>query len=241
MNVLIIGDEHTYGYGLSGGKLSYVGHFIRQISRTGQSVSVEAYAHLTTAQIVRTLDQLPLSRYDLIILQLDETISQPARFGTVSTQRSVAPTLPFSVETIKSRGQLGWFNTIKAISYGLVSIGLSALARSPRMLAALLKQLRPYRHRVLLLTPLPQRKPLNQWLRRRSRITLLEKAEDQLFSVFDSDAVIRPQEEYFLPNDGEHLNAISHELLGRSLYDFYESAPTIVTIQTIKQQYRDNP
>ena len=60
MNVLVIGDEHTYGYGLPGGNLSYIGQFIRQISRAGRAVSVEAYAHLTMAQTIAMLAKLPL-------------------------------------------------------------------------------------------------------------------------------------------------------------------------------------
>ena len=181
MNVLVIGDEHIHGYGLSAGQLSYVGHFVRQLSRAGQRVSVEAYAHLTLPQVQTTLAQCPLDRYDLIILQLDAALLQAGRSS------------------------------------------------------ALLKQLRPYRHAVLLLTPLPHRKWSNQWQRRRGRAALLRIADEQFFSVFDSDLVIQPREEYFLPDDRQHLNAVSHELLGRSLVDFYESAPTIVTIQVIRR------
>jgi len=236
MNVLVIGDEHTYGYGLSGGKLSYVGHFIRQISRTGRAVSVEAYAHLTMAQVLSTLAQLPLNRYDLIILQLDQTLIQPAGSALDKAAGSFSPMLPYLPERVQPPKQMSWWNRFKSIGYGLLSVGQLAFSRSPRVLSTLLKQLRPYRHSVLLLTPLPHREPLNRWLRKRCRAALLYEADEQLFSIFDADAVIRPQEEYFLTDDNEHLNAISHELLGRSLYDFYQSAPTIVTIQTIRPE-----
>jgi hypothetical protein len=57
----------------------------------------------------------------------------------------------------------------------------------------------------------------------------------QAFSVFDSDAVVKPRDEYFLTNDSGHLNAIGHELVGRALFDFYLAAPTIVAIHSIRR------
>ncbi|QDK79122.1 SGNH/GDSL hydrolase family protein [Spirosoma sp. KCTC 42546] len=234
MNVLVIGDEHTYGFGLSGGNLSFVGHFIRQVSRAGQPVSVEAYAHLTMAQMSSTLAQLPLSRFDLIVLQLDHRIIQPAVFDSVNVPCLATPALPQSL-TLQSRDtEAGQLSSFKAMSTLLRSFVRS---RDKMALSVLLKQLRPFRHNVLILTPFPNRDRINQWVRQRSRNLLLQEAENQLFSVFDSDLVIRPEEEYFLANDPQHLNAISHELLGHSLFDFYLSAPTIVTIQAIRRYY----
>lgn len=234
MNVLVIGDEHTYGFGLAGGNLSFVGHFIRQVSRAGQAVSVEAYAHLTMAQMSSTLAQLPLSRFDLIILQLDHRILQPAAFDSVSVPCLATPTLPHSLTLQFEATEAGLLNPLKAMGMLLLSLVRS---REKMALSILLKQLRPFRHNVLVLTPFPQLDRLNQWVRQRSRNLLLQEAENQLFSVFDADSVIRPQEEYFLANDPQHLNAVSHELLGRSLFDFYLSAPTIVTIQAIRRYY----
>lgn len=234
MNVLVIGDEHTYGFGLSGGNLSYIGHFIRQVSLAGQVVSVEAYAHLTMAQMSSTLAQLPLNRYDLIVLQLDHHILQPSAFNLIDVPCLATPVLPHSLGLEINSTGTGLVNPFKA-----AKLVLSSLVRSRQTMAlsVLLKQLRPYRHNVLLLTPFPHLNRANQWLRKRSRQLLLEEADGQLFSVFDSDSVIRPEEEYFLMNDPQHLNAISHELLGRSLFDFYLSAPTIVTIQAIRRYY----
>ncbi len=225
----MIGDEHTYGYGLSGGNLSYIGHFIRQISRAGRAVSVEAYAHLTMAQTIATLAQLPLNRYDLIILQLDHTLIQTA---TSSFSRSTGVTLPVFPDSARL-SRPSFSSQIKAFSAGVLS-----LIRSPHDLTSisiLLNQLRPYRHNVLLITPFAHLDRLNRWLRNRSRAVLLEEADRRLVSVFDTDSIIRPREEYFLPDDKEHLNAVSHELLGRALFDFYQSAPTIVTIQAFRR------
>jgi hypothetical protein len=240
MNVLVIGDGHTYGYGLSSGQLSYVGHFIRQISHTGQSVSVEAYAHLSMPQVLSTLTRLPLDRYDLILLQLDYLLAQSATdtkgqqaLISMLPMRSEKPALPH----MSARG--GLTQQVKSFRSMVNTIRLIRPRRTYKFLSALLKQLRPYRHSVLLLTPLPHRGLVQGWLRKQSRALLLEEAGDQLFSVFDTSSVILPHDEYYMPNEHEYLNAVSHELLGRSLYDFYQSAPTIVTIQAIKRNGDD--
>ncbi|GAB4024161.1 SGNH/GDSL hydrolase family protein [Spirosoma gilvum] len=233
MNVLVIGDEHTYGYGLPGGKLNYIGHFIRQISRAGQTVSVEAYAHLTIPQIVATLSQLPLNRYDLIILQLDNSLLQPVKKSLTNASGLATPILPYSSVRFRQTKRSTFGSRLSALCDALLSF-----VRPNRSLIVdpLLKKLKPYRHNVLLLTPFPRLNRVDQWLQQRSRTIVLDEADDQLFSVFDTDSVVLPKEEYFQNGDGEHLNAISHEILGRSLFDFYLSAPTIVTVQTIKRE-----
>ena len=234
MNVLVIGDEHTYGYGLTKGRLSFIGHFIRQIKLTGQAVSVDVYAHLTMTQVASTLAHLPLSRYDLIILQLDQLLIQPTEQDFLDAPGLAIPTLPYTLVNQPGAGR-GW----KKVSASLKALGtlVRSVIRPTRMLpiAGLLTQLRPYQHNVLLITPIPHRERLSRWLRLRVRALLLRVAEKQTVSVFDTNAVIRSQEEYFLPNDVEHLNAVGHELLGRSLFDFYLSAPTIITIQSTRR------
>ena len=231
MNVLVIGDEHTYGYGLSGGKLSYIGHFIRQFSRAGQAVSVEVYANLTMTQIVATLDRLPLNRYDLIMLQLDDTMLQPA--DSILT-RSPYVAVPYSPESALQVNPPAIRDRLKSIGSALLTFVWPLRAQTA--LSVLMKQLRPYRHNVLLMTPFPHRNTIDRWLRKRSRLVLLDEADEHVFSVFDTDLVIQPREEYFLTNDKEHLSAVSHELLGRAVFDFYQSAPTIVTIQAIRRE-----
>lgn len=233
MNVLVIGDEHTYGYGLPGGKLNYIGHFIRQISRAGQTVSVEAYAHLTIPQMVAMLSQLPLSRYDLIIVQLDTSLLQSSDKQLDCTAPLALPMLPYS--SVRFRQTKG--STLGTRLAAIRDVALSFVRpNSSFVFSSLLKKLKPHRHNVLLLTPFPHLNRVDQWLQQRSRTLVLDEADEQLFSVFDTDSVIRPKEEYFLNGDDDHLNAISHEILGRSLFDFYLSAPTIVTVQTIKRE-----
>ncbi|GAB4023906.1 SGNH/GDSL hydrolase family protein [Spirosoma koreense] len=232
MKVLVIGDEHTYGYGLPVGKLSYLGHFIRLISRAGQHVSMEAYAHLTLPQLASTLAQLPLNRYDLIILQFDDKLLRSAR-AAASETNAVMPILPYPLGSTALSGQPTLGHRLKTFGNALLSTIWPLYG--VRTVADLLRQLRPYRHNVLLLTPLPKQDWLSRWVGKRSRAILLSEADEQLFSVFDTDSVIQPKEEYFLPNNPEQLSAVSHELLGRELFDFYQSAPTIVTIQSIRR------
>lgn len=232
MNVLVIGDEHTYGYGLTNGRLSFIGHFIRQIKLTGQAVSVDVYAHLTMAQVSSTLAHLPLSRYDLIVLQLDQLLIQPIERDFMNAPGLSMPTLPYSLINQPGAGRKTVLTGLKALAT-LIRSGVRSADTMP--ISGLLKQLRPYQHNVLLLTPIPHRERLTRWLRLRVRALLLREAEKQTVSIFDTDAFIRPQEEYFLPNDADHLSAVSHELLGRSLFDFYLSAPTIITIQSIRR------
>lgn len=240
MNVLVIGDGHTYGYGLSSGQLSYVGHLIRQISRAGQAVSVEAYAHLSMPQVLSTLARLPLDQYDLILLQLDYLLVQSPKFAKAEpVSGPFIPVLrPKSLSIEKSEGGkiIQYWQSVRSTVNLIRTI---RPRRAFRFFSALLKLLRPYRHSVLLLTPLPHRNRLQTWLREQSRSILLNRAGDQLFSVFDSSSVVLPREEYFLPNENEYLNAVSHELLGRALYDFYQSAPTIVTIQAVRRNGDD--
>ncbi len=232
MNVLVIGDEHTYGYGLSGGNLSYIGHFIQQISRTGRAVSVEAYAHLTVSQTIAILEKLPLSRYDLIMLQLDDTLLQSATQWNGSADVAM-PVIAGLAESLTQVNSPRFRSRIWSIGEALLS-----MIQPPRPLTAvsvLLDQLRPYRHNVLLLTPFPHLEPVSGWLRKRSRAVLMREAQRRLVSVFDTNSAVCAGEEYFLPNDTRHLNAVSHELLGRSLFDFYQSAPTIITVQAIRR------
>lgn len=237
MNVLLLGDEHTYGYGLPGRHLSYVGHFIRQISRAGRAVSVDAYAHLTAAEVLNLLTRLPLNRYDLILLQFSsDWLSRPSRFGHPAANRRTgrAPVPPLA-----EPDSLSWLGRLGATAAEWVAFrSVNALwwmrKPTPHCLA-LLRLLRPFRHNVLLLTPFPELTPASQWQHRRSRATLLREGYNQLFSVFDTDQVVRPREEYFLKNDPRHLNAVSHELMGHALFEFYQSAPTIVTIPTFRR------
>lgn len=236
MNILLLGDEHAYGYGLPGRQLSYMAHFIRQLSRTGRSVAVEAYSHLTLRESTALLTRLPLHQYDLIILQLGPDLIErrlPVLYATDAPDAAGRELIPIpgradTVSFLKKTGQ---------VARKLFNLAASAVPslNCPGGLVNLLKLLRPYRHNVLLMTPFPSETWLDQWMREHSRLVVLEQGRSQSFSVFDTSNVVRPRNEFFLTNDREHINGISHELIGRALFDFYQSAPTIVTVQSINR------
>lgn len=236
MNILLLGDEHAYGHGLSGRQLSYMAHFIRQLRRTGRSVAVDAYAHLTLQESTALLTRLPLHQYDLIILQLGPDLIERSIPGLYPNDAK----RPAREELVPVPGQLestGFLKKTGQVAKKLFDLAASVVPslHCPGGLVSLLKRLRPYRHNVLLMTPFPSVTWLDQWMREHSRLVLLEQGRSQSFSVFDTNVVIGPRDEFFLANDREHLNGISHELVGRALFDFYQSAPTIVTVQSINR------
>ena len=232
MTILLLGDEHTYGYGLSARQLSYVGHFVRRLSRTGRAVTVDAHAHATLPESVQMLARLPLNQYDLIVLQLGPDLLQHS-FRSRLESRAAVPVLPV-LKPAELRADRPKKRPFVAAAGQLLNIAASVappVGRSAELMR-LLTLLRPYRHKTLLLTPFPCRIWPEQWLRERGRSVLLKQGTSQAFSVFDSGSIVRSRDEYFLTGDDEHLNAVGHELIGRALFDFYQSAPTIVTVQT---------
>ncbi|MDB5241730.1 MAG: hypothetical protein JWP57_2355 [Spirosoma sp.] len=245
MKILLVGDTHIYGYGLPVGQLGYPGHFIRQLSRTGRSVSVEAYNHQALPEMVAMLSRLPLNQYDLIVLQLGPDVIERVMPGSSPIKGMTSQLLPILTQSVGIDNETArpdrLLKRVKAI--GKTGFDLAASIFStvscPGPLAQLLTLLRPYRHTVVLMTPFPNRASLAQWTRARGRIVLLEKGASQGFSVFDTETIIKPRDEYFLTGDHEHLNGVSHELIGRALFDFYQSAPTIVTVQTINRKLID--
>ena len=247
MKIVIVGDRHVGGQGLAAGQLSFVGHFIRQINQTGRPVSVEAYAHSTLSAMTATLAQLPLEQYDLVIVQAGQgCMDHPAGLGALFVQ----PTdnyidisgdlmLPNWLQPMAgTSARMGVARRLLSV-YNLVCIkSLAKLGKLPRLhtvrqeLTELLTVLRPHRHKAMLLTPFPHRELVRHWLRQQGRALFLRQDVRQVFSVFDSDSVIQPREEYFLDTDEGYLNAVGHELVGRALFDFYVAAPTIVSIHS---------
>ena len=235
MNILLLGDGHIYGYGLSARQLSYTGHFVRQLSRAGRAVTVEAYAHLTLPESTAMLARLPLSHYDLIVLQFGPDILQRSVRGIGPDRSAVGPVLPVlppaPAGSRPARRKL--LQHVGTVGKTLLNIAASVApaVSCPGELSRLLTLLRPYRHAAVLMTPFPCRASVEQWTREQGRSVLLEEGAEQTFSIFDTGAVVQPRDEYFLTGDDEHLNAVGHELIGRALFDFYQSAPTIVTVQ----------
>ncbi|GAB3885204.1 SGNH/GDSL hydrolase family protein [Spirosoma agri] len=249
MKILIIGDRHVGGYGLTAGQISFIGHFIRQINETGRAVSVEAYVQSTLSAVQATLAHLPLERYDLILVQAGQgCLDHPAGLGALfAPDNDTLPDLsgdlilPDCLQVTKKVRSDGILDHVVKIGQFMLLKGLTALGKLPRQrivqreLTNVLTVLKPHRHKVILLSPFPHREPVHQWLRQQGRSLFMRSEVRQAFSVFDSDAVVKPRDEYFLTNDSGHLNAIGHELVGRALFDFYLAAPTIVAIHSIRR------
>ncbi|QJD80088.1 SGNH/GDSL hydrolase family protein [Spirosoma rhododendri] len=212
MKILVIGDAHVTGFGLSAGQVGFVGHFVRQISRAGQPVTVELHSPPTLADCHAQLVRLPLERYDLIIWQCGaDALSQPP-----------TPTEPTT----------GWQRICQQIR--AVVSGKSMRDDAATYRQAMLTLLRPQRHKVLIMLPIEQPQDLTWWGRQQRR-AFLGEGYQQGFSMFDTSLHVRPTDEYFLDRHPAYLNAISHELIGRALFDFYQATPTIVAIRWVRK------
>lgn len=249
MKILIIGDQHVGGYGLSAGQLSFIGHFVRLIRQTGHTVSVEAYAHSTLSAIRLMLSQLPLEQYDLVIIQAGKgCLDHPAgngalwihdsgQYADLSGDLVLPACLQLPVEQ-RLEKKAGWLSKAAYLLYVKTMARFGQLPRVHTVkqeMKALLTLLKPYRHKVLMLSPFTHRDPIVRWLRQEGRALFLQEDVRQMFSVMDSDTVIQSREEYFLPTDEGYLNAVGHELVGHALFDFYLAAPTVVAIHSIRR------
>lgn len=101
-------------------------------------------------------------------------------------------------------------------------------------LARALTALRPHRSRVVLLTPFPHRGLVAGWYRQLTGALWRRAARRAGYSVFDTGAVIKPRDEYFVTGNRTRLNAVSHELLAQELFDYCLAMPTVLATQSIK-------
>lgn len=214
MKILVIGDQHTTGYGLPAGQVGFVGHFVRQISRAGQAVTAETHPSTRLTDVQALLSQLPLENYDLIIWQCGEGCwPGPA----------------------KPTGRLAAVGTWIRQRFFFGSAGAVGVPENTVELMAVLQRLRPHRHKVLIMTPAPTpNRYLYPWCEQ-GRQVLLRQGQQQDFSVFDTSRHVRPTPEYFLDRLPAFMNAVAHELVGRALFDFYQATPTIVAIRSVRK------
>ncbi len=98
-------------------------------------------------------------------------------------------------------------------------------SRTSPMAMQMLVPLRAHRHRTLLLTPFLHQCRVQNRLIDRAIARLIELGEQTGLTVFDTGRLLGVGDEYFLPHDPARLNAVSHELIGSWLYDFYEQQP----------------
>ncbi|MGA0560733.1 hypothetical protein ACO2Q8_28970 [Larkinella sp. VNQ87] len=218
LQLLVIADSLHYDAGLNS-RQSYIDQFVQQLERAGQEVVVTYHAPMPLHTIAEVLHRVPLRRYDLIILQIANRHLRDARLSLRPTPGEKL----LELATMWKMRILSWL------------INIQPLRDVYTQLARILETLRFHRHRVILLTPFPHREPVSGWLRRKGSDLLKSQGSHRGFHVFDVQALIDSREEFFITGDRERLNAISHELLGRRLYDFYRAESSLTTGQ-LKQE-----
>ncbi|RIV27342.1 hypothetical protein DYU11_03245 [Fibrisoma montanum] len=214
--ILVIGGPAAGGFGVKPGQ-GFVEQFVRRLIQSGQRVQVEYHTPLDISSANLVLPWLYGSRYDLILLELGHSLlPRPSVLvGSVSSLVRVSANLATSLRINRFR----LFHM-----FGRVAL----LKQLETQLTTLLTQLRPFRHKVILLTPIPHREPVAQWLCERSRPLFQALGEQHGISVFDTHPLIRCQSEYFLDNDPRLLSAVSHEIIGSYLHAFYQALPTVI-------------
>lgn len=214
MKILVIGDQHTTGFGLSAGQVGFVGHFVRQISRAGQAVTVETHTSTSLTEVRTLLSQLSLENYDLIIWQSGEG-GWPVPGAATSRLLAVRQWIRQQIFTRPA-----------------CAVGVQATSAEQMLV---LQLLRAQRHKVLIMTPVPTPNRQRHRYCEQGRQLLLRQGYQQGFSVFDTSQHIRPTPEYFLDRLPAFLSAVAHELIGRALFDFYQATPTIVAIRSVRK------
>ncbi|GAB3891512.1 hypothetical protein GCM10028803_03400 [Larkinella knui] len=212
VHLLVIADSLHYDSGLNS-RQSYIDQFVQQLERGGQEVAVTYYAPMALCTIAEVLQRVPLRRYDLIILQVANRHLRDSRLALRPTAGGKL------LEHL-----MAWKLRIQSF---LVTI--RPLSEVHAHLSTILETLRFHRARVILMTPFPHREPVSGWLRRKGSAILKSACRHRGFRVFDVQSLIDSREEFFITGDRERLNAISHELIGRRLYDFYRTEPSITT------------
>lgn len=212
MHLLVIADSLHYDAGLDS-RQSYIDQFVQQLERGGLEVVVTYHAPMALYTIAEVLERVPLRRYDLIILQI---ANRHLRDSQLVLRPTAGERIREHVLSWKFRVQ-SWLDQVRP------------LREVHHHLTRILETLRFHRHRVILMTPFPHREPVSGWLRRKGSELLKSEGHYRGFRVFDVQALIDSREEFFITGDRERLNAISHELIGRRLYDFYRTEPSITT------------
>ncbi len=93
--------------------------------------------------------------------------------------------------------------------------------------------LKPYRHRVVVMTPFPQGGLIRNGYRRLLSARWQRLVRRAGYSVFDTQACLKPRDEYFLDTAKTRLNAVSHELLAQELFDYCQAIPTVLATEPI--------
>ncbi len=192
MNILIVGGEQACGPGLPTGK-SYVAQLIRRIRVARHSVQVD-YRYMTLAESSKLLPRLHLADYDLILLQFDLPLNElPAR----------------PVSRILMRARLL-----------LDTKRLTQMKILREQLAKALLQVRVYNRQVVLMSPLPHSRGLEQQVIQIAHSVYVQESRDWQVPLFDVSQRLAGGNELFQTGSTDRLSAVAHELLGSELHTF---------------------
>lgn len=249
-NLLVLGGSHVYGHGVADGE-SFVAQLSRRLLREGLSLSVECHAPVSMDTMAMLLPRLPLREYDLIVLQAGHDELQKTRTIRELFSRKDASVFccqhPFSgAETARPPAPRGWrWYRYLSDAVGLTTLrvmtglaGLPRLQQTRKTLRTILDSLQPYGHNVVLLTPFPHQDAISGWLRKQGRVMFLEEGSRAFMPVFDAHALLNMGDVCFLTDDPANLNAVGHELVGSSLYDFYRIGTTAVDDPSSFRRYK---
>lgn len=232
LKILVIGGSTARGEALGAGN-SFAEQFARRIEQSGQQVFIEYHTPIDLNKVTNVLYYLNIHRYDLILLQMGHSfLTEPEHFGELLARKTHQPAntmIPCVEETVVMPVGGGWFSNVKGwVKAGMLHL-LNSVSRIGRMrdlvyyLSDALHYLQPYGYKVVLMTPVPDQSPVTGWLRREGRKLFARMGEAYGVPVFDTQAHIGKGDEYFAAPAGNRLSAVSQELLGSELYDFYES------------------
>lgn len=205
IRVLVIGDFHTYHVP---DQRRFTEQFARRLRQTGRPVTVTCYTPFALSAVPPLLAQIPLHRYDLIVLQVGHNALQDVR---EDGRKPLA------------QSSSNFINFLRGLTPGTL-VRLRTIVRLGTVrqeLQAILNCLQPYRQNVVILTPFPHRESFSHWLRKQGQRLLIRAGKRGNMQILDVYRLIKPREEYFLSGDSAHLNASSHELIGAHLYELY--------------------
>ena len=192
MNILILGGRQACRPELSDGK-SYVAQFARRLQAGGQPVQIDC-RFVSLSEAGGLLPRLRLAEYDLILLQFD---------------------LPVNWLPAKPADRL--LMEIKLCLNGHRAARLNALRTQ---LAHVLLQVRVFNRQVVLLSPLPHRRALEQWFLARAEAVHAQESREWQVPFFNVRRHLPGGDELFQPGSDHHLSAVAHELLASELHTF---------------------
>jgi hypothetical protein len=196
MKILLLGGKQAFGPGLDAGK-SYVAQLLRRLRADGYAVQLDQYGPLTLGEASDLLAKLRLYRYDVILLQL----------GEADTEAVI-------------------YTPLRKLWLRLRRDRATRLRQLRHQLATVLMLVQPYRHKTLLLSPLPQQ--THSILHRLARYVFLDEARLWTVPSVDMDTVLESSQEFFQAKTDENLSPLAHELLGSELHSLindYEQLP----------------